>query len=215
MQPEFWHQRWARDEIGFHESSANTLLQRHFDALSLPPGSVVFLPLCGKTLDIGWLADRGHPVVGAELSERAVEQLFAERGLTPSVTDLGHVRRFRADRITVYAGDLFALERDDVGPVSAVYDRAALVALPPEMRGRYAARVVAITAGAPQLLVCFEYDQQRMEGPPFSVDAGEVHALYGDVYAARSLEARQFPGGLKGQCPAIERIWHLVPAGAD
>jgi thiopurine S-methyltransferase len=209
MEPDFWLNRWERNEIGFHEGQANALLVRHFDALPLKPGGRVFLPLCGKTRDIHWLLSKGYRAVGAELSRTAVEQLFAELGVAPAITVAGGLERFSADGIDIFVGDIFELSRDELGPVDAIYDRAALVALPRPMKDGYAAHLVEITGRVPQLLICFEYDQSLVDGPPFSTDAGEVHRLYDGAYAATPLETVDVPGGLKGKCPARETVWVL------
>ncbi len=210
MDAHFWHQRWHTNEIPFHERTANPLLLRHFPTLALANGARVFVPLCGKSLDLGWLRSRGHAVTGAELSELAVQQLFAELGLDPSIAELGHVRRYRAARIDVFVGDIFQLTREMLGPVDAVYDRAALVALPAEMRRRYAAHLTDITAHAPQLLVCYEYDQTLLSGPPFSVDRNELQGHYGESHRLTLLESTDVAGGLKGKCPATEQVWLLT-----
>ncbi len=210
MDAAFWHQRWHANEIPFHERTANPLLLRHFPTLALANGARVFVPLCGKSLDLGWLRSRGHAVAGAELSELAVQQLFAELGFEPRVADLGCTRHYRGDRLDVFVGDIFQLSREMLGPVDAVYDRAALVALPAEMRRRYAAHLTDITAHAPQLLIGYEYDQTLLAGPPFSVDRTELHGHYGESYRLTLLESTDLAGGLKGKCPAKEQVWLLT-----
>lgn len=214
MQPDYWHRRWERNQIGFHEGAANAFLVKHIDALGLSPGQRVFLPLCGKTLDIPWLLHRGYRVAGAELSSIAIEQLFAESGVVPQVATAGDLVHFHAPDLDIFVGDVFQLSRSALGPVDALYDRAALVALPPEMRLRYAAHLAAITDTAPQLLITFEYDQRLMDGPPFSVSEAEVHRLYGERFAITQLESAEMPDGLKGQYAAIEQAWLLRRARA-
>lgn len=209
MDANFWHQRWERNDIAFHEKDGNPLLVKHFGALSLPKGARVFLPLCGKTRDIHWLLHNGYRVVGAELSKIAVEQLFTDLGLRPTLSTAGPSRLYSAANIDIFVGDLFDVSRERLGPVDAIYDRAALVALPDTMRGRYAAHLAAITGKAPQLLICFEYDQSVMEGPPFSISDREVKELYGESYALTFLEGVDVPGGLKGKCAAKEKVWLL------
>lgn len=210
MEPSFWHQKWARQEIAFHGSEANPLLLAHFDALALPPPGRVFLPLCGKTLDIHWLLARGYRVAGAELSQSAVEQLFSELGEQPTVAKAGELTRLSAPNIDIFVGDIFALSAELLGPVDAVYDRAALVALPAEMRVRYAAHLRALTAGVPQLLISFEYDQAAMDGPPFSVPGAEIRQHHAAAFPQLAmLDSVDVPGGLKGQCAAQEQVWLL------
>ena len=130
MTTDFWLQRWENNDIGFHQSEANPLLVKYFSALSLAVGSRVFLLLCGKTRDIGWLLANGYRVAGAELSEMAVEQLFADLGDTPEVSEADKLLLFQAPTVDIFVGDLFQLSDEMLGPVDAIYDRAALVALP-------------------------------------------------------------------------------------
>lgn len=210
MDTQFWHDRWASNEIGFHKSEANPLLVKYVDALSLATGSRFFLPLCGKTLDIGWLLSRGYRVAGAELSAIAIEQLFAQLGVTPTITRVGTLAHYRAPRLDLFVGDIFRVTPELLGPVDAIYDRAALVALPQDMRARYAAHLATLTAHAPQLLISFEYDQRVMEGPPFSVSEEEIRQHYGQRYDITVLVSLDVPGGLKGRCPATERVYLLA-----
>ncbi|OSP53841.1 thiopurine S-methyltransferase [Pseudoruegeria sp. SK021] len=211
MDPSFWHDRWAKGQIAFHEGAPNSLLCAHLSALALRPGARIFLPLCGKTRDIAWLLAQGFHVTGAELSQRAIDALFAGLGITPTIQDLGPLRQYSAPGLDLFVGDIFDLPADRLGPVDAVYDRAALVALPRDLRDRYAAHLTAITATAPQLLICFEYDQSAVDGPPFSVPAAEVDRLYAATFALIDLQTRAIEGGLKGIIPAQETIWHLRP----
>jgi thiopurine S-methyltransferase len=213
MDETFWLQKWRDAEIGFHQNDANRLLTEHFGALSLPEGSRIFVPLCGKTLDMRWLLAEGYRVVGIDLAETAVEQFFDELGAQPRLTDEGTVRRYRTEQITLFAGDVFALSEERLGPVDAVYDRAALVALPEKRRVEYTAHLMAITACAPQLLLTFRYEPDCMEGPPFSIDEEEVHRHYGAAYDVQRAASVEVPGGLKGTCPAREEAWMLRHGG--
>jgi thiopurine S-methyltransferase len=165
MNPDFWHSRWKESRTGFHRETANPALE-HWDA---PEGAHVLVPLCGKSVDLHWLAERGHRVTGVELSPLACEQFFAEAGLSPQKDQLGPFVRWSSGPYTLLQGDVFAL----TGTFDAVYDRAALVALPPEMRQRYAEVIRRVVKGT-GLLVTFEYPQQEYGGPPFSVPEEEV-----------------------------------------
>lgn len=211
MQHEFWHHRWQNQQIGFHLHVVNPLLLDHFAALSLTVGQRVFVPLCGKTLDIHWLLAQNFQVVGAELSQLAVDALFAELGLTPDIVQSGALRHYQAANIDIFQGDLFALDQATLGKVDAIYDRAALIALPPEIRNHYSRHLTKITATAPQLLISFHYDQSLVQGPPFNVDASELTALYGGHYRITLLAENNLPTGLKGQYPAQEKVWLLTP----
>ncbi len=214
MDARFWRDKWERNQIGFHEAKANPLLVAHFDRLALPAGSRIFVPLCGKTLDIHWLLSRGQHVAGAELSELAVHQLFMELGVSARTTVTGKVTRYSAPGIDIFHGDIFDLSGDELGTVDAVYDRAALIALPEPLRSRYARHLAAITEQAMQLLICTVYEQHLLAGPPFSVKGGEVARLYDRPYDLESLGSVAVVGGLKGICPASEEVWLLTPRRA-
>jgi thiopurine S-methyltransferase len=209
MDAGFWHNRWQMNQTGWHESTVNPLLITHFPSLNVPPGGRVLVPLCGKSLDLGWLLSRGYAVAGAELSELAVTQLFAEFGMEARISEFGKVSLFQGEKIDIFVGDLFDLSREILGPVDAVYDRAALVALPEPIRARYTAHLKAITALAPQLVIGYEYDQTVVPGPPFSVTSDELHRHYSEGYTLTQLARVDVPGGLKGKCPATEHIWRL------
>jgi len=209
MDAQFWHDRWAKNEIGFHKSEANPFLVKHIHELALRKGNRVFVPLCGKTLDIPWLLSNGYRVVGAELSALAIDQLFSGLGVTPTITRTGRIAHYHAHDIDIFVGDLFDVTRTMLGPVDAIYDRAALVALPDTIRSRYTAHVTDITNHAPQLLICYEYDQRAAEGPPFSISHEEVRRHYANRYQLTLLTSEEVPGGLKGKCAATEHVWLL------
>lgn len=209
MQHDFWHKKWQEGDIGFHNTDANPLLVKHFPALDLATGSRIFLPLCGKTLDIHWMLAQGFQVVGAELSAIAIEQLFDELGVKPEITLLENLQYYRAPNIDIFVGDIFNVTAGLLGQVDAIYDRAALVALPFNMRSQYTSHLKAITHNAKQLMICFVYDQNQLAGPPFSIGDDEVKAHYNSTYTIKLLESTEVAGKLKGQCPANEKIWLL------
>lgn len=188
MEPEFWNERWKAGQIAFHEGRPNDLLEGHLDVLG--DDRRVLVPLCGKAVDLAFLAARGHQVVGVELVEDAVAAFFAEQGLNPTVVrDFGFIR-YSAGAITILCGDVFETTAGLLGPIDALYDRAALIALPPDLRARYVAHLRALLpAGTPGLLVTVDYPQEAMAGPPFSVDEAEVRRLY-DGAEVRQLEDR-------------------------
>jgi thiopurine S-methyltransferase len=205
----FWHERWSKNEIGFHEPKPNPVLVKHFKRLGLAGGARVFVPLCGKTLDIGWLLRHGCRVVGAELSKIAIEQLFAQLRLQPKISAEGKLTAYSGPNIKIFIGNIFDVTRQKLGRVNAIYDRAALVALPEKVRKRYTAHMIGITNKAPQLLISFEYDQKVMTGPPFSISNVELMEGYGESYDLTLLASAAVPGGLKGKCPATENAWLL------
>ncbi|HEY6528474.1 MAG TPA: thiopurine S-methyltransferase [Cellvibrionaceae bacterium] len=209
MDADFWQQKWQTNDIGFHQPQGNPLLAAHFNALDVSAGGRIFLPLCGKTRDIAWLLSKGYSVVGAELSEFAVEQLFDELGVKPSRAEFSNFVLYRAPKVDIFVGDIFALTHLMLGKVDAIYDRAALVALPVDKRKFYSAHLIDITGRASQLLICFEYDQSVIAGPPFAISEEEVKAHYQKYYGLKLLEQVPVDGGLKGACEALEVVWLL------
>lgn len=209
MEASFWHDKWEQNQIGFHEKDTNPLLLKHFHALALNKGDRVFLPLCGKTRDIAWLLAEGYRVAGAELSELAAKQLFEELGVEPVISTIGSLQHYHTDNLDLFVGDIFDLTADTLGKIDAVFDRAALVALPETTRPKYSAHLMSITVKAPQLLICFEYDQSVMNGPPFSIVPAEVKRHYAADYALHLLDTPNLEGGLKGRVKAIEAVWLL------
>ena len=177
MERSFWDARWSQNQIGFHEAKPNAHLEQHVARLG--PSGVVFVPLCGKAEDLAWLAARGHRVIGVEWVDEAVRAFFSEHGLTPTQSSDGKLKRYEAGGVTLYSGDFFALESKHLADVTAVYDRAALIALPPELRSKYMQHLRGLVApGTRGLLVTVEYDQTKMGGPPFSVSEQEARAGY-------------------------------------
>ena len=211
MHHDFWHQRWQHQQIGFHLHEANPFLLAHFQALKLQPSQRILVPLCGKTLDIHWLLAQGLQVVGVELSAIAVDALFAELNLVPEITQTGTLKHYRTAQLEVFQGDFFALDHVRLGKIDAVYDRAALIALPNEMRMQYCQHLINLTHTAPQLLISFAYDQSLVPGPPFSVSQEEVGTHYQADYQCTVLGSFFMETGLKGQYPAEETAWLLSP----
>lgn len=192
MHEDFWQERWARNEIGFHLDDVHPGLRRHWPRLAVPVGATVLVPLCGKSLDLAWLAGQGYRVLGVELSQKAVEAFFSEQQLEVEVSQEGAYRVYRAGALEIRCGDFFALSAEDVAACQGVYDRAALIALPPAMRERYATLLTAILpAGCQQLLVTLDYDQAEMDGPPFAVSPSEVRELYAVGWDVELLEAKE------------------------
>lgn len=222
MEPGFWHERWERAEIGFHQREINLHLQQFWNRLGLRSGQRVFAPLCGKSRDLLWLAGEGHPVTGVEISPVAVEAFFRENGLQPRRWRDGAFEVWEEDEIRILLGDFFALEPRQLADVAGVYDRASLIALPPTMRERYARKLeTVLPAGVQVLLVTLEYDQSALAGPPFAVGEAEVRALYAPAHEvellytrdALSEESRWRERGLTWLLEKVYRLTHRADAG--
>lgn len=191
MDPDFWCQRWHEGRIGFHQQRVTPLLEEYWDKVDVPAGGQVFVPLAGKSLDLPWLAARGHRVLGVELSQLAIEQFFTENNLVPTMQASVCGMRYIAGEIELVCGDAFALGADALADCTGVYDRAALIALPPLMRKQYATDLYSrLPTGCRGLLITLEYPQGDKQGPPFSVTEDQVHALYARDWTVDLLERR-------------------------
>ena len=178
MDHSFWLQRWRDNMIGFHRDEVNRHLQQIWPEFGVAEGASVFVPMCGKSVDMLWLARR-HPVLGVELSPRAVTDFFAENNLVGERQQACGFQVTRGDNITLYCGDYFDLTPDTTQAIAAVYDRASLIAVPPAMQALYVEKLASLTPEhVPVLLVSLVYPQQQMDGPPFSVDADDVQRLF-------------------------------------
>ncbi len=216
MEREFWLEKWDADDIGFHRDAVNPLLEKYWPTLGVPVEAGVFVPLCGKSLDMRWLEALGHHVFGVELSEKAVQAYFAEAGESPEISRFGNVVKFECGQSTLYCTDFIELSILDIKTARGVYDRGALVALPTERRERYADHIQRILPdGTVTLLLTLEYDQAVVAGPPFSVTEQEVRRLYGERCTVDVLGAHE-PADLPpkfaaaGLTKAIERVYKIV-----
>jgi thiopurine S-methyltransferase len=188
LQPEFWHERWRTGQIGFHQPAVDRHLRRHWPDLGLLENSRVFVPLCGKSLDLLWLRERGHSVAGVELSAVALESFCMEQGVLAQRRTLDHFEVYEAARIQLYRGDFFKLTPEPLGTFSAIYDRASLISWTPELRPAYVAQVAALSQpGTLTLLIVMEYLQAQMPGPPFSLSAEDIDRLYSGSHAIQPL----------------------------
>lgn len=210
MHADFWLERWAEDRIGFHAARVNKRLVEHWPSLDIDPSTPVFVPLCGKSLDMLWLHERGHPVLGVDLSDKACEAFFVENSLPFERRETERGIEFtgsgKASGVRLIAGDFFALTEVDTEHVHAVFDRAALFAMPDALRADYARQLIDLlplqTRG---LVIAIEYDQARMQGPPFSVPDAEVRRLLGANFELEELAHFSGP----------ERLGNLADRGLD
>lgn len=214
MQRDFWHRRWQKNEIGFHRSEVNPLLRQWWSRMEIPRGGEVFVPLCGKSLDMIWLRRQGHPVMGTELSELALTTFDEEHDLGLQWHSESPFEIATAEGWRLYQGDFFRLEPAHLRDTAAVYDRAALIALPPEMRADYVAHMRRIIpAGSPLLLITLDYPPQEMQGPPFSVGDEEVRQLFAGCHLELLAEypaLAEFPDfAERGLSDLTERVYRI------
>lgn len=191
MEKNFWIEKWNEGKTNFHKLEINIFLRKFWHETGAQDGDTVFVPLCGKSRDMVWLRDQGHRVTGVEFSPLAVAGFFSENGLEPQIAPQGRFTLSEARNIRLLCGDVFDLTPEDVKNVKAVYDRAALIALPPETRRKYAGYLRKILpSGCSMLLVTLEYPDGAIEGPAFSVKEDEVMLLFADTGSVRLLERR-------------------------
>ena len=215
MEPEFWIRRWEEGQTGFHLDEVNRHLQDHWPVLALPADNGVFVPLCGKSLDLLWLRGQGHAVLGVEISPRAVREFFADNDLQPRHEPRPPFEAWHLDGLEILQGDFFDLQPIDTAGCGGLWDRASLIALPPELRPRYAAQLTRLMPrGSRGLLVTLEYPQEQMQGPPFSVTGEEVRRLYAEGWrieplARHDVLAEQPRFRERGLTRLEECIWRL------
>ena len=222
MDSKFWQQRWQDGRIGFHKSNVNPQLTEYFSELAVPISGQVLVPLCGKSVDMVWLAHAGYDVVGVELVETAVQAFFAEQKVIPTITEFTSatvnaiLKRYQGQlagqTITLWAADIFALSATDIGEINAVYDRAALIALPATMRTDYSAQIVKLSNHAPQLLITLNYDQSKKDGPPFSISQQQLQQYYDTDYKIIELENQSSTLNTASELAVTEQVWLLNPS---
>jgi thiopurine S-methyltransferase len=217
MNEDFWHQRWNQNQIGFHQQQGNRKLNRFWSKTRAASGGRVFVPLCGKSMDMIWLHQAGYKVVGVELSPIATADFFRENNLEFRTRPHGGMTLWESEGLSIYCGDFFTLGSQDLHDVVAVYERASLVAFPAAMRPRYADHLLSILPpAANMLLLTLTYPQQQMQGPPFSVPDEEVRNLFSEDYSVDLLasddvleEHQRFRE--KGLTSLFESVYLLTP----
>jgi thiopurine S-methyltransferase len=188
VQADFWHERWRSGKVGFHQNTVAPALQKHWSRLNVTRGCTVFVPLCGKSLDMLWLRDREHSVVGIDLSDVALDSFCVENGILARRTDVDGFAEYQAASLRLLCGDFFGLTPPTLGSFRFIYDRAALVSWAPELRTKYVEHLTQLAPqGCETLLITIEYPQTEISGPPFSVDAECVNRLYSPHHEIRPL----------------------------
>lgn len=215
MDKQFWIEKWHANEIGFHQEDVNPYLQTWWDKLQINPGGTVFVPLCGKSRDMLWLLKQGYKVIGIEISQQAVESFFEENQLPVEISEEQRFTRYDAEELTILCGDFFDLSINDLRMISAIYDRASLIALPPEIRKRYVQHLMTIVPDNTEiLLVTMEYPEEEMNGPPFAVIENEIRGLYADQKRVDLLSEYDVLGGNsrfkeRGLTSMIEKVYRI------
>ena len=185
---EFWHNRWHTQQIGWHRAVYNDMLLKHWPTINAAENSKVMVPLCGKSLDMLWLAEQGYSVVGLEMVEKAIQDFFAENDLeyTSKITE-NHTE-YSSQNITIYQGNVLDIVSGKID-ADAWYDRAAMIAIDPSTRQSYVEQLRSQTKpGAVGLLITFAYPQEQMAGPPFALYDEHVFDLFHDGFTVECLE---------------------------
>ena len=216
MNPEFWRTRWQEKRIGFNQSEVNPSLIKYFSDLELPTGSRVLVPLCGKSIDMVWLAAQGYGVVGIELVESAVREFFVEQAIAYTITEHSKNANIKCyqgqlleQTIELWVADIFTLDSNNIGHIDAGYDRAALIAMPTELRPQYSQQVIDLSQNAPQLLLTLNYDQNEWAGPPFSISHEQIQQYYSARYNIHELEGEPSVLNAAPEMAVTEHVWLL------
>jgi thiopurine S-methyltransferase len=209
MRNDYWLNRWATGQTGWHQREVEPALVEHFGGIA---PTRVLVPLCGKSMDMTWLGKQGHEVIGVELSELACETFFSEQGMSLTAGREGAFGVYRAKNITIYQGDFFAVTAEMLGQIGAVYDRGALIALPRDLRSKYAAHLQSIAKPKTFLQIVLERQGVPDDaGPPFSVTLGELESLYGANYRIEPLSREEVPLGSNPNEKPAECVYRLAP----
>ncbi|XP_019729224.1 probable thiopurine S-methyltransferase [Hippocampus comes] len=216
-----WEQRWEENRIGFHNPRVHKMLESHIDkVLAGRTGVRFFFPLCGKAVDMKWLADMGHSVVGVEIAEKAIQQFFMENNLTYSeepVPAMPGVKVFRNSEknISVYNCDLYNVSSSVVGQFGAIWDRGSLVAINPRDREKYASLIMSLMAqDCKYLLSTLMYNPELYKGPPFVVPGEQIPGLFGKqcnvelLLSQNVIEDRHLAWGIDY---LIEQLYLITP----
>lgn len=216
MDPAFWFENWEKGQTGFHLKDVNPVLLRHWKDLGLDHAPCVLVPLCGKSVDLPFLRSLGHSVIGIELSPIAIEEFWAELGASTQKKVHQSLTFWESDKIQIIEGDFFSVSPENIGRPSVVYDRAALVAMPPELQSQYAAHLATLSQDAPIFLVTFDYRTEEMSGPPFPITRTRIGELFDECYDITLIESRDAladnPGlASRGLKSLSESVWILKP----
>ena len=181
MDNTFWIKKWQVNEIGFHLPDVHPLLQKYYSGI-FSPRKPVFVPLCGKTKDLSFFQLAGNDVLGVDLSEIAAKDFFSEHYADIQVianeTVSNSFVSYQQNNIEILVGDIFNLTPRQLDGFRHIYDRAALIALPKAIRGKYISLLKRLMPRANMLLITLDYQQGKIDGPPFSVNTDEVNELF-------------------------------------
>lgn len=196
MEASFWHNCWQKDSIGFHQDQVHPFLTQYISPLLSSQDTKVFVPLCGKSLDMFFWAEH-MKVVGCELSEIACRDFFQDHGITYEQHDETPFVRYSKDEVVLYQGDIFDLEKETIGDFQWIYDRAALIALPQALQAKYVSYIRGlIKDGVKLALISLEFPPEELSGPPFPIFEQDIAEYFDglsvELIASRDIENKQF-----------------------
>ena len=189
MELSYWLSRWRKNKIGFHMAEGYSSLENHLANISFPKKQTALVPLCGKSLDLITLTHHFNNVIGVEISEKAINEFLQEQNLTATESSFADFKIFQTESIILWCGDFMKLPLHKLPAIDLIYDKAALVALPPEKRPGYAEKLVGLCSDSTFIMLHhFIYNQDEMPGPPFSVSEEELNNYFGKGFNSKLLE---------------------------
>jgi thiopurine S-methyltransferase len=220
MEQQFWLNKWRDHEIKWHQEKVTPDLIKYADKLELHAGDAILVPLCGKSKDMLWLADRGYHVIGVELSQIACEDFFNELHVKPAISQSAKLKKYQYKNMEIFCGDIFDMTSSQLPEIKAIFDCRALIALPPDMRQKYVNHLTTCTANKAGILLLTIESQNEIAGPPFSIDSKEVNSLYVSDFSIQQLKheaANKIQQHLvdKGYASMIEGAYLLIPKGKE
>lgn len=222
MEISYWKARWEKGHTGWHMNEVYPNLPEYWPKLLAGAGDTVLVPLCGKSLDLLWLAAQNHKVIGIEVSQKAVEEFFREHEIDFQESSKGSFNIYRSKNLQIWAGDFFKMKPAYLPEIDFIYDKAALIALPPAKRKKYAEAILHFCEPDTQILLnAFEYEQDEMNGPPFAVSSDEIEKLYGRRFKISLLWEESVFDKLSNfqsrglSSYLVEKLYHLKAEQAD
>lgn len=191
MELSYWQSKWRKGNTGFHMKEGYPGLKEHWNSVQIKDNAAVLVPLCGKTKDLLFLSQQCRRVIGVEISEMAVREFLKENNLEAEKFSFADFSVYQAKNIEIWQGDFFKLPKHKLPRLDLIYDKAALIALPPEMRANYAEQILEFTTSQTKILLhLFDYPQEEMNGPPFSVSIEEINNYFGKRFSIGILEEK-------------------------
>jgi thiopurine S-methyltransferase len=178
---QYWLDRWDCNDIdGFCQESPNESLVKHFSKFKLNANSTCMIPMCGNSIDIMFFVANKVNVVGIELSEKAAILFFKSHQLQYSVIQGDKYKCYQGDNVSIYVADVFDLPSliKDMPLFDIWYDRGAYIALPDNLRYKYAKMMVEVCSDNIQILLLAMTHDRETQTPPFSISQDEINANF-------------------------------------